>query len=218
MALRQAAPRFYDVRIATGRRYMAAMMFYTQLQALNDRTHAALRLQSVTRYHYAAGANSVPALAGEAFECARQYPLVFAGAVGAAVPAILLGLREGENLFVDNEGRWLGRYVPAFIRRYPFALGTGESGDPVVCIDGAASCLSATQGEPLFADGAPSATLQKTMAFLREFQAAALATQTLVAKIEALGLLREADSLAQFNDGSQFRLSGIRVIADGQTQ
>jgi hypothetical protein len=39
------------------------------------------------------------------------------------VPLALMGLNEGVNVFVDDEGKLLGEtYVPAYIRRYPFML------------------------------------------------------------------------------------------------
>lgn len=191
---------------------MTTMMFYRDLVALNDKRHADLRLQAVARYDFVAGTASLPLLMAESGECARRYPLVFAGPPGAAVPAILLGLQDGENLFVDARGQWTGAYLPAFIRRYPFALGNDEAGNAVVCIDQAATCLGTAAGEPLFIAGQPGPVLQKTMNFLREFQAAALATAQVAARIEALGLLRAADSLAKLKDGSQFRLSGLRVV------
>lgn len=195
---------------------MSSMMFYQDLVPLNDKAHADLRVSTISSYGFAARSNSVPVLAGEFAECAREFPIVFGGQPGSVVPAALLGLRDGENLFVDPQGNWLARYTPAFIRRYPFALGTGDTGQMLVCIDQTARCLTTTAGEALFVEGAPSAALQRTMAFLREFQTAAVATAGLTQRIEVLGLLREADSLAQLRDGSEFRLSGLRVIDESR--
>jgi hypothetical protein len=65
-------------------------------------------------------------------------------------PAALLGLREAENLFVDRDGKWDARYVPAFVRRYPFVPGKGPQGELLVCIDEASSCFDAGEGEALF--------------------------------------------------------------------
>ena len=96
---------------------MSEMMFYERVVALNDQTHSQLKVRPATGFAYAAKTNSVPLLASEFFEAAREYPIVFARGEAGPVPAALLGLREAENLYVDNAGKWDARYVPAFVRR-----------------------------------------------------------------------------------------------------
>jgi hypothetical protein len=123
--------------------------------------------------------NSVPLLASEFFECAREYPIVFARGQSGPLPAVLLGLRESENLFVDADGKWGARYVPAFVRRYPFVPANGSGGDLLVCIDESSPCFSTTEGEALFADGKPTPQLEHAIKFLREFHQAAAATEAL---------------------------------------
>lgn len=41
---------------------------------------------------------------------------------GQFLPGVILGLQELENLFVAADGKWVGNYVPAFLRCYPFSL------------------------------------------------------------------------------------------------
>ena len=46
------------------------------------------------------------------------------------------GLRDGQNLFLDAQARWTGRYVPAFLRRYPFVFAAASDGQSLtLCID-----------------------------------------------------------------------------------
>ena len=191
---------------------MSEMMFYERVVALNDQTHADLKVRPATSFTYAAKTNSVPLLASEFFEAAREYPIVFARGEAGPVPAALLGLREAENLYVDSAGKWDARYVPAFVRRYPFVPGKGAQGELLVCIDEASQCFDTEQGEALFANGKPSAQLEHAMKFLTEFHQAAASTELLGRRVQELGLLRQADSLAQLNDGSQFRLNGLNVV------
>lgn len=188
------------------------MLFYQRIVALSDQTHAHLRMKPQTTFRYAAKINSVPILAGEIAECARYYPIVFGEGENGLVPVALLGLREGENLFVGVDGRWAVPYVPAFVRRYPFIGAKGPDGRVVVCIDETASCLGATEGDPLFAEGAPTAALNHALQFLNEFQAGAAHTEALAARLGSLNLLREADSMAQLKTGQKFRLGGLRVV------
>lgn len=195
---------------------MSEMLFYERITALNDQAHADLRVQPVTRFGYARHANSVPILATEFADCAREYPIVFARDQQSMVPAVLLGLRDRENLFVGADGQWNARYIPAFVRRYPFVSGKDAKGQLVVCIDEAAPCFGRQTGEPLFTDGKPTRQLEHAMAFLRDFQQGVQATEAMVARIDELGLLRDADSVAQLNDGRQLRLAGLRVIDEAK--
>lgn len=195
---------------------MSELLFYERVVALNEQKHANLRVNPITRFEFARRANSVPILGAEFAECAREYPIVFTAGAGAMVPAVLLGLRESENLFVGADGKWDGLYVPAFIRRYPFAPGKDGEGKLLVCIDEAAGCFDTAKGEPLFVEGKPTKQLEHAMNFMREFQQGAAATEALGARLEALGVLRDADSVAQLNDGTRFRLTGLRVVDEAK--
>lgn len=195
---------------------MSEMMFYEKVVALNDQVHARLKVNPAASFDYAARTNSVPLLAGEFFEAAREYPIVFTDGESGPVPAVLLGLRQAENLFVDDAGKWDARYVPAFVRRYPFVPGKGPQGELLVCIDEASKCFDAERGEALFIDGKPSPQLTHAMKFLTEFHEAAAATALLGRRLQDLGLLRQADSVAQLNDGSQFRLNGLKVVDEAK--
>lgn len=191
---------------------MAEMMFYERVVVLNDRQHEKLRVRPPKNFAYAARINSVPLLASEFFEAAREYPIVFSDGQSGPLPVALVGLREAENLFVGSNGKWDARYVPAFVRRYPFVPASGENGELLVCIDEASACFDVKDGEPLFAGGKPTPQLAHAITFLREFHVAASGTELLGQKIKQLGLLRQADSVAQLKDGTQYRLNGLQVI------
>ncbi len=191
---------------------MSEMIFYERVVALNDKTHAKLKIRPATGYAYATGTNAVPLLANEFYESAREYPIVFVRANSGAIPVALLGLREKENLYVSATGKWDARYVPAFVRRYPFVPGTGAQGELLVCIDEASPAFSQKEGEALFVDGQPTPQLEHAMKFLAEYHQLAQLTEAFGRRLDELGLLKQADSVAQLNDGSQFRLNGLLVV------
>src|SRR5204862_5966966 len=69
--------------------------------------------------------NAIAVSIAEFAIAARDYPLVFASVDGgsAFAPVIVLGIEQGENLFVDTAGEWDREvYFPAFVRRYPFCI------------------------------------------------------------------------------------------------
>jgi hypothetical protein len=43
-------------------------------------------------------------------------------------PIAILGLKTDQNSYLDSEGRWKARYLPAFVRRYPFVF--SQSNEP----------------------------------------------------------------------------------------
>jgi hypothetical protein len=49
----------------------------------------------------------------------------------------LQGLENGKNLFVAPDGRWLGGYIPAALRGYPFKVLQDNSEPPrhFLCFD-----------------------------------------------------------------------------------
>ena len=152
---------------------------------------------------------------GEEFGAvARDYPIAFVQ-VGPkqTFPVALLGLRAGENLFV-NERRWeRGRYVPAFVRRYPFVL--TDRGD--VCFDEGAANLSLLEGERLFdPEGAATPALAATMAFLSAFQKGVAATQAFTDRLRKLDLLAPWPVRVASPQGDWLELAALEVVDAGR--
>ena len=116
---------------------MANLLFYQKPVPINKNDHKSKKIRGTDNNFKFAGKTNSVILAGVEFsEAAKEYPLVFALAGERIIPVALLGLRNEENLFLNEDGSWDARYIPAFVRRYPFVLAeTGEPGQRVVCID-----------------------------------------------------------------------------------
>ena len=116
-------------------------------------------------------------------------------------PLVILGLKNNENLFVGKQGEWLGHYIPAYIRRYPFILAEDKnnSGNFAVCIDeGYPGFNKKNDGTKLFADdGTESPLLQKSIAFLKEYQNHIQQTRIFCSKINELKLLEPMQARLQ---------------------
>ncbi|AWN15695.1 SapC family protein [Salinisphaera sp. LB1] len=200
-----------------------ALLFYEKPVPLNRDRHLRLRLQSGTAsYKFARATNSIPIAAAEFSEAARHYPIVFAGdAPENSVPAVLLGLRADENLFVDTDGDWPRGYIPAFVRRYPFVLAEQDNGeDFTVCVDEHYPGLNEQEGELLFEDdGSEGAFLTRAIAFLRHFQGQMKRTQSFVARLNELGLLEAKVIQSRMGEGSEpVTLRGFHVINENKLQ
>ncbi len=165
---------------------MANLLFYQKPVPLNKNDHKEKKIKSGNRnFAFAADTNSVILAGVEFSEAGKEYPIVFAQAGENVIPVALLGLRNAENLYVDEAGNWDARYIPAFVRRYPFVLAEiGDAGQRAVCIDEGFEGFSDDEGEALFADDEPSPLLKQAMDFLEEYQKQYVRTEAFVQTTE----------------------------------
>ena len=193
---------------------MANLLFYRNPVPLNKTTHKDKRISSANRTFAFAGKTNSVILAGVEFsEAAKEYPIVFAQAGDSVIPVALLGLRNEENLFVKTDGSWDARYVPAFVRRYPFVLAeTGEAGQRAVCIDEAYEGLNESEGEPLFDGEETTPILQQAMDFLEEYQKQYVRTEAFVKRLRDNDLLMSLNAKIDLVDGQQFGLTGLMAV------
>jgi len=125
----------------------------------------------------------------------------------------MLGLRNRENLFVEEDGRWMANYIPAFVRRYPFVLAQLGGDSLGVCVDEAYAGLSEQEGEPLFDEqGRNSPVLGNALEFLQRFQQEFARTEAFCQRLEQAGLLREMNAKADLADGRSFTVNGLLVV------
>jgi hypothetical protein len=191
-------------------------MFYDKPVALNKTKHKNLKVKAAeANFGFAANTNSVILAGMEFAEAAKEFPIVFATTANdKMVPVALMGLRNNENLFVDGDGKWLGKYIPAFVRRYPFVLAeASKEGELVVCIDESFSGFSEKEGEALFEkDGKNSAMLDKAVSFLREYQKQYQLTEAFLAELKELDLFQTLNARIDMKDGRRFALANFQVI------
>ena len=193
---------------------MASLLFYDKPVALNKSAHKDLKIKaSDADFAFAKDTNSVILAGVEFTEAAKEYPIVFAQAGESLVPVALVGLRNEENLFVDGKGKWDARYIPAFVRRYPFVLAeTAEEGQRMVCIDEGFSGFNDKEGEALFENDAPTPVLQQAIDFLEEYQRQYLRTERFISRLKELDLLMSLNAKIDMADGQQFALTGLMAV------
>lgn len=139
------------------------------IQAVSRSRHGALRWRRYTDYRFAAGTALAPLAAAEIAQASLAFPLAFVERGGHWSLNVVLGLLPGHNLFVGPDGAWLGGYVPASFRGYPFLIGVQADGAPTFCVDeGSGLVTDASEGEDFFdAEGQLSPLAGQVLAFLR---------------------------------------------------
>ena len=189
--------------------------FYQQPVVLERAQHAKLHLKTGDA-RFAAHTPVAPVVLSEFAAAALEYPIVFSKtADGHWLALAITSLQPNSNAFVDAQGRWLARYVPISVRRYPFILSKNAQGAYSLAVD-----LVATEpqgpGPAIFdAQGQPSALVKEVLPQLLAFQQQADATDALAQALDQAGVLKP-NSLQVRVDQRSTQLDGFWVVDEAK--
>jgi hypothetical protein len=177
--------------------------------------HRHKKVRNTTQFDFASRFHIAYVTLHEFARAAATYPIVFLEdkPSDGFRPVVLMGLEAGQNLFVAADGGWNASYIPAMIRRYPFALSKGsEAGRFVVCVDEASSLLSDTEGARMFDDnGEPTQVIENVKRYLSELQQMDMMTQEFTRFLQTHNLLTPLNM--RVNASAQARnITGCYVI------
>lgn len=191
------------------------LQFYEQAVPVSAERHRNWCIEKQPDYAYASHSNAVPLTAAEFPVAALEYSIVFLGKEDAATPVVLLGLNAEENLYLEDGHRWKARYIPAFVRRYPFVFSRSADGSTyTLCIDESfQGCNQEGRGEALFdVTGAGTDYLNAMMKFVASFQQQITLTNTFCEKLKELDLLEEMTASFQSPSGEKTRVKGFMAV------
>lgn len=181
-----------------------------------DRHHG-LCFNSKVTFAFASHLTASPVVSSEAGLIAREYVLVFAQGA-QSLPLAILGVQRDTNVYVASNGQWLARYIPAHVRRYPFALGQGAAQKQekeqsfTLMFDEDAPHFSGGNEALLDDQGRPTPFLEKIQSVLLSLEHDQRHTVQLVAQLEAAGLLITRTLAAQRKDNTRVGIDGVRVV------
>jgi hypothetical protein len=176
-------------------------LFSTEREALNVTQHGKMKVRPIERSPVIGKTHAIPATVDEFALLQRHYPIVFS--VGEQpVPLVLMGLSEGVNVFLDEDGKVQDKmiYVPAYMRRYPFLLARlrPDSDELSLCFDPSAGAVGEfDEGEPLFDDDQPSQATKAVLQFCEQFETAGQRTGAFVEELKKSGLLMDGEVAIQ---------------------
>jgi hypothetical protein len=192
------------------------MLLYDRVVPLSAQRHGTWSLQPLQRYDFARGVNSVPLMATEVITAAKEYCVVFARQGETVMPAAVLGVRDGENAYLEASGGWRATYVPAFIRRYPFVVASRDDGKSfTLCIDEEFGGWNQEgHGEALFgSDGAETEYLRKVVEFVKQYQVEFQRTKAICDRLAALDLFEGTRVQMRAPDGREVNLGGFLAVS-----
>ena len=176
-------------------------LFYNSIEPLNANQHGKMKVRPIEKSTAIGSTHAIPVTVDEFALAQRHYPIVFS--VGdMPVPIALMGLNEGVNVFLDDDGRSLDArsYIPAYIRRYPFLLArlNPTSDELSLCFDSSSGAVGEfDQGEALFDGDQPSAATKAILEFCEQFETAGQRTSAFVEDLKKSGLLMDGEVAIQ---------------------
>jgi hypothetical protein len=193
-------------------------LFYNDLTPISSDVHADWRLRARNGVPFLTKVHAVPLLAEEFISASRFYPIVFS-AGDNPVPLALMGLNEGVNTFVDEDGLFPADfYVPAYIRRYPFMLARlrPDSDELSLCMDPTSDVIGAfEEGEPLFDGKEPTERTKDILSFCEQVEKASIVTNSFFQDIAEQKLLIDGEFTAQPNEAPQpYVYRGFQIVSD----
>lgn len=213
MASRKASDAEKTAAPANGKQ-PSLPLFYKSPMPLDAQRHAKLGLKKNFGLGFTAGVNAVPINLIEMAQICHFYPIAFSPDA-TATPVAILGLRDNENLYLNNKKEWLAEsYIPAYIRRYPFIFAETANQDQLtLCVD-MDNCVVEENNETAFfdAEGNPSALSKNALEFCKSYHGAARQTLEFSQALAESGILVTRQAEISTPDGKKINFSGFRIV------
>ncbi|MCC5851498.1 MAG: SapC family protein [Alkalimonas sp.] len=187
----------------------------TKIVPLSKEQHQGLRVNFKQPFAHIATEHLLPVVVHEFGPTAAVFPIVFVknNDSGNFQPVALLGLEQGQNLYLQDDQMQVS-YVPLAARNYPFFLTPDPENDKqlTVGIDENSPRLGKDEGEALYTEqGEESELLQRAKQQLADFFDTSRATRTFVEKLTELNLLEGKTLTVQIN-GQKREINGLFLI------
>lgn len=189
-------------------------LFYTKPIPLDGKEHKDLGLKKNFGLNFTKNVNAVPINMIEMPQICHAYPIGFSPDP-SATPVAIVGLRDNENLFLNDKGEWLeNTYIPAYIRRYPFIFSEIPNNDQLsLCVDLNKEIIVSKDGERFFDDESkPTQLSQNALEFCKSYHAAAQQTLGFGKALHESGLLVERQAEINIGNGKKINFAGFRII------
>jgi hypothetical protein len=188
------------------------LLIYETAVPVSASRHGDCSLASAPDFAFSAAVNAVPLMAAEFLRAAVEYAIVFTKSGDVVMPAVVLGVRGNENLYLGADKSWQADYIPAFIRRYPFVFSSSSDGKTLtLCIDESHPGVNRQgRGERLFGDdGQPAPYVERVLKFLQEYQSQYERTRAFCRQVDELGLLEPMQAEVSTPRGGKLSLNGF---------
>ncbi|MCJ2177071.1 SapC family protein [Novosphingobium album (ex Hu et al. 2023)] len=201
--------------MATAPQNPALPLFYKDLIPLNSQQHANWKTRGTDKATWLVGVNSIPLTVEEFPQAQRNFPIIFTSGENP-IPLALMGMNEGINVFVDEDGTLnTPVYVPAYARRYPYMLAKlrPDSEELSLCVDPTSDLIGEFEdGQPLFESAEPTEATKNMLKFCENFEIAGTKTGNFMNELKKHDLLMDGELNIDTGDGKPFNYRGFQMI------
>jgi hypothetical protein len=181
----------------------------TQIVPLDKEAHRSLKVDGRASAAYGDDRHFVQVTVNEFPLLVVHYPLFFCKDpnTGEFYAGVMLGLKEGENLFLKE---WEQReyYRPLVLQRGPF-----YAQGPTIAIDLDHPRVGAEGGKPLFTEyGQPTRYLQSIIWAFQDLRPGIETTKLFIARLVELRLIEPVEIEVEFEDGSNHQCVGLYTV------
>lgn len=191
------------------------LLIYEKAQPVSKVKHRDWSVKTGDDFEFAKEINSVPITAIEFPNVSVEYAIVFTGKEDSLIPVAVMGVRGNENLYLTSENKISAKYIPAFLRRYPFIFSSVDNGaNLTLCIDESfKGCNREYIGERLFdANGEQTVYLKNVLGFLKEYQIRFTRTKAFCKKLLEFDLLEPMNAQIISAQGKKIVLTGFLTV------
>jgi len=199
------------------------MFLFERPELLNKEQHAGYGLSKTEKpFAFCAKVRAIPLTVNELPFAMKHFPIVYTNKENP-LPLAVVGIIDDANLFVNDEGAWDEfAYIPAYIRRYPFAMASETGGDRLAIVIDTASQWVVRGGEvPLFENGEPSKATTDAIEFCKRCEGERRLTEQMMARLKDFDLIQgqsaqytqpggsEAHTFAQYFGVDEQRIAAL---------
>jgi hypothetical protein len=194
-------------------------LLYKELVPLNSRQHSAWRSRTTDKAKWLSNQHAVPLTVEEFAQAQRHFPIIFSTGDNP-VPLALMGLNEGVNVFVGEDGAISSPiYVPAYARRYPFMLARLSTHSELsLCFDPTTDLIGDfPDGELMFDNDNPTDSCKATLSFCEQFEIAGQKTTGFMAELSKHDLLMDGGATIQLEGNDKpFVYGGFQMVDENK--
>ena len=175
------------------------------------KTHLSYKFKSLTKFHEFKKKPLVPFCMAELPKIVTEYPIAFTKTNGVLGVSFMTGFTTDNNMYVNNAGEWLGKYVPALFRSMPFIFTTLKQDQTKVlsyieefgCVAPEKSCEDEIGFHNMYTNGEYSEPFEEMINFLRVYSANMQATYKICKDLDNAGFITEWPLKIKFNDAEK---------------
>ena len=189
-------------------------LFYTMPEPLVRTGHKDVKIRPEWDFGFATQTHTIPITAPELAMAARHYPIILLGET--LVPVIAVGMTDGTNLFIGEDGNWEdGFYIPAYVRRFPFILLGKETDERLqLGIDSKAKS-DHDEARALFTEeGEESETVKQALSLSEQFHQAYLYTSELAKALVEAGIVEERSIEVETSPGEVANMGSFMAVSE----